>query len=121
MSTNAQRSRIMTAARIGRLGCYAFAVLITSSPAFAQSVDRAEVEKIVREYILKNPEIIGDALTELERRAQTAETLAKSEAISAETDALQRSNDDVTWKSGRRCHAGRILRLQLRLLQASGA
>lgn len=85
----------MTAARIGRLGCYAFAVLITSSPAFAQSVDRAEVEKIVREYILKNPEIIGDALTELERRAQTAETLAKSEAISAETDALQRSNDDV--------------------------
>ncbi|MAW86140.1 MAG: disulfide bond formation protein DsbA, partial [Phyllobacteriaceae bacterium] len=47
----------MKAARIGRLRWYAIAVLTTASPAYAQSIDRAEVEKIVREYIMQNPEI----------------------------------------------------------------
>lgn len=86
----------MKAAHIGWMGFfYGFAILFAPSQAIAQSIDRPAVEKIVREYILQNPEIIGDALAELEKRAQAAEALAKSEAISAETDALQRSNDDV--------------------------
>ncbi len=85
----------MTTARLGQLGCYAIALLTTLSPALAQSVDRAEVEKIVREYIIQNPEIIEEALTELERRNQVAEAQARSQAILAETDALLRSSDDV--------------------------
>ncbi|OQM75652.1 DsbA family protein [Manganibacter manganicus] len=84
---------MMKAARIGRF--YTFAMLVASSPAFAQSVDRAEVEKIVREYILQNPEIIEDALTELETRAQATQAQARSQAILAEADALLRSGDDV--------------------------
>ena len=85
----------MKAARIGRLGFYTFAMLVASSPAFAQSVDRAEVEKIVREYILQNPEIIEEALTELETRTQATQAQARSQAILAEADALLRSGDDV--------------------------
>ena len=85
----------MKAARTGRLGWYAIAVLTTASPAYAQSIDRAEVEKIVREYIIQNPEIIEEALTELEKRTQAAQAEARSQAIVAETDALLRSSDDV--------------------------
>lgn len=85
----------MKAACIGRLGFYTFAMLVASSPAFAQSVNRAEVEKIVREYILQNPEIIEEALTELATRAQATQAQARSQAILAEADALLRSGDDV--------------------------
>lgn len=85
----------MKAARIGQLGWYAIAVLTTASPVYAQSIDRAEVEKIVREYIIQNPEIIEEALTELEKRTQTARAEARSQAVVAETDALLRSSDDV--------------------------
>ena len=85
----------MKAARIGQLGWYAIAVLTTASPVYAQSIDRAEVEKIVREYIMQNPEIIEEALTELEKRNQAAQAEARSQAIVAETDALLRASDDV--------------------------
>jgi protein-disulfide isomerase len=48
------------------------------SPAHAQEkpLDRAAVEAIVKEYIVKNPEIIQEALVELERRQKEAETMA---------------------------------------------
>jgi len=79
-----------------RLGCYVCAMLLlAATPVFAQSVDRAEVEKIVREYILQNPEIIEEALTELQKRAQTAQAQATSQAIRTEADALLRSGDDI--------------------------
>lgn len=48
-----------------------------ATPALAQSPpDRAVIEAIVKEYILKNPEIIQEALVELERRQKEAERLA---------------------------------------------
>ena len=45
------------------------------APADAQlnEQSREEVEAIVREYILENPEIIEEALIELQRRARMAE------------------------------------------------
>ncbi|MFT3808882.1 MAG: DsbA family protein [Micropepsaceae bacterium] len=51
-------------------------------------MDRTEVEKIVREYLLANPEILNEMLTELRAReeANAAET-AKS-AIAGNQDAL---------------------------------
>lgn len=85
----------MKVMRVGRMGFCTFAMLVASSPTFSQSANRVEVEKIVREYILQNPEIIEEALTELEKRNQAAQTRAQSQAIMAETDALQRSGDDV--------------------------
>lgn len=48
------------------------------SPASAQDkpLDRAAVESIVKDYILKNPEIVQEALVELERRQKEAEAAA---------------------------------------------
>jgi protein-disulfide isomerase len=48
------------------------------SPVLAQDkpLDRAGVEAIVKDYIVKNPEIIQEALVELERRQKEAEAQA---------------------------------------------
>jgi protein-disulfide isomerase len=81
--------------QIVRFGCFSIGLLLASSTAVAQSVDRKEVEKIVREYILQNPQIIGDALTELQNRSEAAEAEARTAVVAAETDALLRSDDDV--------------------------
>ena len=50
--------------------------------------DRAEIEQIVREYILQNPEIIEEALIELQRRARQREQDAMLGAVSASADQL---------------------------------
>ena len=85
----------MEVVRISRLGCFTYAMLLASSPVFAQTVDRGEVEKIVREYILQNPEIIEEALGELEKRTQAAQAQARLQTIQAEADTLLRSGNDV--------------------------
>jgi hypothetical protein len=52
-----------------------FAILLMATPAaIAETIDRSEVEKIVREYILENPEIIEEALLEPENRSQSSST-----------------------------------------------
>lgn len=72
------------------------AILLTaSSVATAETLDRLEVEKIIREYILENPEIIEEALIELENRSQRAQEEARAETIQAEQDALLRSDADL--------------------------
>lgn len=52
--------------------------LVAFSPAGAQDkpLDKAGVEAIVKDYLLRNPEIIQEALVELERRQKEAETAA---------------------------------------------
>ena len=85
----------MSNSQIVRFGCLSIGLLLASSTALAQSVDRKEVEKIVREYILQNPEIIGAALTELQNRSEAAEAEARTAAVAAETEALLRSDADV--------------------------
>ncbi len=68
---------------------------VFSTPATAQEIDRGEIEKIVREYILKNPEIITEALTELERREQEAEEAARREVLTSSADILYNSTRQV--------------------------
>lgn len=85
----------MSIFQIFRFGCVSIGLMLVSSTAVAQSVDRKEIEKIVREYILQNPEIIGDALTELQNRSEAAEAEARTAVVAAETEALLRSDDDV--------------------------
>ncbi|MTI46024.1 protein-disulfide isomerase [Roseibium hamelinense] len=70
-------------------------VLIASAaaiPASAQDLDRSEVETIVREYLLQNPEVIADALNELDRRQQEAEQAARQQALSDASDVLFNSS-----------------------------
>ncbi len=61
----------------------------------AQEIDRAEIEKIVRSYILENPEIIAEALTELDRREKAAEEAARLQAVSDSADVLFDSSRQV--------------------------
>ncbi|MEO1038318.1 MAG: DsbA family protein [Pseudomonadota bacterium] len=51
-------------------------------------LDRAAVEEIVRSYILENPEIIEEALIELQLRARDRERNRIAEAVAANAEAL---------------------------------
>ncbi|MEM9206784.1 MAG: DsbA family protein [Pseudomonadota bacterium] len=63
-------------------------------PASAQTdLDRSEIESIVREYILENPEIIRDAFQELERRQLAEQEQQQRNAIVANADALFRGEN----------------------------
>jgi len=74
-----------------------FAALMVplASAVQAQDIDRSEIEKIVREYLLQNPEVIRDALTELERREREAAELARLQAVSDSSEILFNSTRQV--------------------------
>lgn len=54
----------------------------------------AEIEQIVRRYILENPEIIEEALIELQSRAQARERQGTMQAVEANADAIYASAGD---------------------------
>jgi len=66
----------------------AAAIALSGGTAAAQTVQRDEIEKIVREYILKNPEIVRDAIIELRRRDELAETQQRSTALKSQQTKL---------------------------------
>lgn len=61
----------------------------------AEELDRSRIHGIIREYIKENPEIVEQALAELQRRAQASEEEAKATALRREAAALFKSADDV--------------------------
>ena len=68
------------------------------TPASAQELSpgqRTEIEALIKDYLMKNPEIVKEALEELERR-QTAEAEAKAKAtITTHAELIFRSPDDL--------------------------
>ncbi|HRP79695.1 MAG TPA: DsbA family protein, partial [Aquamicrobium sp.] len=52
-----------------------------SAGTAASTVSRGEVELIVRDYLLRNPEILGDMQAELEDRQREAQRVALLDAI----------------------------------------
>ncbi|TRO95809.1 DsbA family protein [Glycocaulis profundi] len=75
-----------------RLPALAAAALLAAacSPDSAPAQDRtdAEIEAIVRAYILENPELIEEALIELQARAQQRERQGVADGVQANIDAL---------------------------------
>lgn len=66
-------------------------VAVALLPACAQpgaKAERADIEKIVREYILENPEIIEEALVALHEKEKAAQAQLARAAITANKDAL---------------------------------
>jgi protein-disulfide isomerase len=62
----------------------AFGFLLSAAPASALTEkDRPEIEAIVREYLLKNPEVLRDALDVLEKRQSQEEQNKQRQAISS--------------------------------------
>ena len=64
----------------------AFACIGAASIAPAQTQfnanQRTEIEAIIKDYLLKNPEVLRDAMAELERRQKVEEELARAKAVS---------------------------------------
>jgi protein-disulfide isomerase len=77
----------------------AFTLGATVAPAHAQSVSapqRTEIEKIIREYLLAHPEVLQEAMAELEKKQQVAESEKARGAIRTHSDALFNSPRQVT-------------------------
>jgi protein-disulfide isomerase len=68
----------------------ALVVLAPAVSARAQQpvLDRAAIEKIVHEYLLKNPEIIQEAAMELDRRHKEEERTAQRQAVETQRKVL---------------------------------
>jgi protein-disulfide isomerase len=75
----------------------ALAVLaLTAAPGLAQQappLTREQIEQIVREYLLKNPEIIIEAVESLEARQRQAQQADQRDAVSAHKEQLYRDRD----------------------------
>jgi protein-disulfide isomerase len=66
-------------------------VALAQGPAQGQSFNpgqKAAIEQIIKEYLLKNPEILRDALAELETRQRESEKVAQRNAIQQQRAAL---------------------------------
>lgn len=59
-----------------------------AQPSLARALSRADVETIVRDYLLQNPEILVDMQAELEDRQQAEQRLALLDTIGNSADAL---------------------------------
>ena len=76
------------------------AVLAVSLPFAASAADqfsadqKGEIEKVVREYLLKNPEVIFEAVNELQRREEAAAEVQQRKALSAMGPELTASPND---------------------------
>jgi len=75
-----------------RLSMALAAALAFAAPALAQApapaLDRGQVEGIVRDYLLKNPEIIREAITALEERQRESEKVAQAKAFGDNREAI---------------------------------
>ena len=68
---------------------------VGSGPARAQPVfsdgQRAEIGRIVKDYLVANPEVLQEAMTELERRSQEAQRVAQASALKESRETLTTS------------------------------
>ena len=61
-----------------------------AQPAFNDQ-QRQAIEQIVKDYLVKNPEVLQEAMTELERRQQEAQKTAQASALTQERETLLNS------------------------------
>ncbi|MEC8134891.1 MAG: DsbA family protein, partial [Pseudomonadota bacterium] len=79
---------------IAQLGLVLVGLTIFSGVALADATtpskkDKSAIEKIVREYILENPEVIEEAIQILRARRQAEEENRAKQALSQNGDALR--------------------------------
>ena len=79
---------------------------------------KPEIEKIVRDYLLANPEILREMQTALEAKEKEEQRVAHLQVIQdAKADIFTAAYDGVVGNPERQDDDRRVLRLQLRLLQ----
>jgi protein-disulfide isomerase len=70
-----------------------------AAPARAQSfsdVQRGEIERIVKEYLIAHPEVLQEVITELEKRTNAAELEKQTAGVRQHKEALFNSTHQVT-------------------------
>jgi protein-disulfide isomerase len=75
------------------------ATLALAAPAAAQDFStgqRGAIEKIIKEYLIKHPEVLQEAMAELEKKQQVAEAEKARSAIKDHSDAIFNSPFQVT-------------------------
>jgi protein-disulfide isomerase len=75
------------------------ALIMSLHAAQAQNFNpaqRTEIEAIIKDYLLKNPEVLQDVMQELEKRQAIAETEKAKGAIAANKEAIFNSPRQVT-------------------------
>lgn len=73
---------------------FALPALATAQQAGAP-MTREAIEGIVRDYLLKNPEVLQEAMAELEKRQQDAQKQAQASALKESREALLNSRHGV--------------------------
>jgi protein-disulfide isomerase len=76
----------------------AVAVALGVTPARAEfsGAQRGEIEKIIKEYLLQHPEVLQEAMSELEKKQAVAEAEKAKSAIKNHSEALYNSPRQVT-------------------------
>lgn len=81
----------MPALRILSLAAVALAILGATSASNAQAIpegQRAEFEKIIKEYLIKNPEILEEMSAELQKRQAVAEAAKHQAAVQKNAEVI---------------------------------
>ena len=87
-----RKSRVLLLASFAA-GCLALPSLVAAEEFNAKQ--REEMGQIIREYLLKNPEVLRDAFQELEKKTQEAETAAAQSAIVDNAKDIFRAEGDL--------------------------
>lgn len=101
MTTTSSLRRRLTALSLGTtmmvaaLGATTSAGICQTAAPAAAAPARVEIERIVREYLINNPEVIQEALQELERRQQQAQRDAQVGAIREAKASLVTAGDTI--------------------------
>ncbi|QIG50744.1 DsbA family protein [Nordella sp. HKS 07] len=69
--------------------------VLPAQAAEFNDVQKKELGDIVRQYLMENPEVVRDAMQELERKQQEAENAARTDSLKAMSPEIFRSKDDL--------------------------
>jgi protein-disulfide isomerase len=85
--------------RIAALAAATLALVLAAAPLQAQGfsdTQRGEIEKIIKDYLIKHPEVLQEAIAELEKRQATADAEKARSAVKSHSEALFNSTRQVT-------------------------
>jgi protein-disulfide isomerase len=84
--------------RMAAASSIAFLMLVAPAPATEPRISepqKAEIEKIIRDYLVGHPEVLQEAMGELDKRQATDEREKTKAAVAANAEALFNSNRHV--------------------------
>src|ERR1700677_2909289 len=79
-------------------GASAAAVLMLALPVAAQEFSapqKSEIERIIKDYIVSHPEVLQEAIAELDKRQAAAETEKAKAAVASNADTIFNSSRQV--------------------------